>query len=103
MISRGNAMLFDDPDAPAAAPISKLRTVALTPLFGLPLPAADTKSGAPECGGCTRFKPVSPFEPVTGRCKLGIRPGFINRRTAGCGIHRANGTPAKLGDRAVRA
>lgn len=90
-------MLFDETDAPKAAPISELRTRALTPLFGLPLPV-----NAPECGGCTRFRPVSPFEPVTGRCKLGIRPGFINRRTAGCGIHRANGTPAKLGDRAVR-
>lgn len=86
-----------DANAPAdVAPISKLRTRALTPLFALPLPA-----DAPACGDCSRFRPVSPFEPATGRCALGVRPGFINRATTGCGLHRFKGVPTLAQTRAL--
>lgn len=67
-----------------------------TVLFKLPLP------GGLECGGCTRFVPVNPFGAFSGRCKLGIKPGIINRRSTACGIHRAKGTPANFQGKPVR-
>ena len=94
MLLQGNAMLAEEPED--KAPISQVRARALTPLFGLPLPA-----DAPACGDCSRFRPVSPFEPATGRCALGVRPGFINRATTGCGLHRFKGAPTLAQTRAL--
>lgn len=67
-----------------------------TVLFGFPL------GPATQCGGCARFAPLDRKCQVSGRCKLGIKPGIINRTAAGCGIYRARGTPATFQDRAVR-
>lgn len=103
-------MLFDDVNAPPAAPLSIkpaeiIPAVPVTPLFGLPLLGA----AGPECGGCTRFVPLAGAgriakgdSLVTGRCKLGIKPGVINRRTPACNIHRARGIPKRFLKRAVR-
>lgn len=80
------------PAASAAEPAP----VETTPLFGLPL-------GRPgECGGCARFKALNPFQQVSGRCTLGLKPGIINRRTTACGLYRPRGVPAKFQGRAVR-
>lgn len=87
-------MLTDETEE--TAPIAQVRARALTPLFSLPLPR-----DAPVCGDCSRFRPVSPFEPHTGRCALGVRPGFLNRETTGCGIHRFKGTPTAAQTRAL--
>ena len=80
-------MLFDEKDPPAAQ---------ATPLFSLPLPCHA------ECGGCQRFVAINPFTQVSGRCKIGILPGVINRRVKGCLMHRPRGVPATFQDKPVR-
>lgn len=91
MNSRGNAMLTITPADPLL-PEGERRTE----LFGLPL------ASGKECGGCVRFVALEPRCQVTGRCKLGIKPGLINRRTTACNIHRPRGVPRKFQGRVVR-
>lgn len=83
--------------APAAADPREASLPRRTPLFAFPLP-----SPAPACGSCQRFVLLDRHCPATGRCKLGIWPGIINRRVGACLMHLPKGAPRAVDGRAVR-